>query len=107
MESPDEKNRPEKFNSINTPESPCDNCEPASGFYLGMTCPQCNRPFRSVKETQGVVKRLALKWWKSLSKNQQRDYELKTYGDGEEFEDNTLTEGDYIHMYKKWVMRVD
>jgi ribosomal protein L37AE/L43A len=32
-------------------ESVCDNCEPVSGFYLGMTCPKCNRPFRSVKQT--------------------------------------------------------
>ena len=32
-------------------ESVCDNCEPISGFYLGMTCPKCNRPFRSVKQT--------------------------------------------------------
>lgn len=29
----------------------CDNCEPVSEFYLGMTCPKCNRPFRSVKQT--------------------------------------------------------
>jgi len=27
---------------------PCDNCEPISGFYLGTSCPKCNRPFRSV-----------------------------------------------------------
>ena len=32
-------------------ESVCDNCEPVSGFYLGTTCPKCNRPFRSVKQT--------------------------------------------------------
>ena len=28
----------------------CDNCESVSGFYLGTTCPKCNRPFRSVKQ---------------------------------------------------------
>lgn len=32
-------------------ESVCDNCTPVSGFYLGMICPKCNRPFRSVKQT--------------------------------------------------------
>jgi hypothetical protein len=32
-------------------ESVCDNCEPVSGFYLGTTCPKCNKPFRSVKQT--------------------------------------------------------
>lgn len=32
-------------------ESVCDNCEPVSGFYLGITCPECNRPFRSFKQT--------------------------------------------------------
>lgn len=32
-------------------ESFCNNCEPISGFYLGTTCPKCNRPFRSVKQT--------------------------------------------------------
>lgn len=32
-------------------ESVCDNCEPVSGFYLGTTCPKCNKPFRSIKQT--------------------------------------------------------
>jgi hypothetical protein len=32
-------------------ESVCDNYEPVSGFYLGMTRPKCNRPFRNVKQT--------------------------------------------------------
>jgi len=32
-------------------KSVCDNCEPVSGFYLGTTCPKCNRSFRSVKQT--------------------------------------------------------
>ena len=27
----------------------CENCEPANGFYLGMTCPKCSQPFRSIK----------------------------------------------------------
>lgn len=28
----------------------CDYCTDISGMYLGMTCPGCNRPFRSVKQ---------------------------------------------------------
>ena len=31
-------------------ESVCDNCQDVQGMYLGMTCPKCNRPFRSVKK---------------------------------------------------------
>lgn len=30
-------------------ESVCDNCEPVSGYYLGMTCPKCLQAFRSIK----------------------------------------------------------
>ena len=26
----------------------CDGCEDITGFYLGTTCPKCNRPFRQV-----------------------------------------------------------
>ena len=40
-----------KFRLPDVTESVCDNCEPVSGFYLGTTCPKCNRPFRSVKQT--------------------------------------------------------
>lgn len=29
-------------------KSVCDNCEPVSGLYLGITCPKCNRPFRKL-----------------------------------------------------------
>lgn len=28
--------------------SVCDNCQDVTGFYLGMTCPKCKRPFRAV-----------------------------------------------------------
>ena len=35
----------------NVTESVCDNCKPVTGFYLGKTCPKCNRPFRSIKQT--------------------------------------------------------
>lgn len=31
--------------------SVCDNCKDVTGFYLGMTCEKCNRPFRTVKQT--------------------------------------------------------
>lgn len=27
----------------------CGKCYETQGFYLGTTCPKCNRPFRSVK----------------------------------------------------------
>lgn len=52
------------------------------------------------------VRQRALKWWNSLTKGQQRDYEFKTYGYGDQFEDNTLIEADYIHMYKRWILHV-
>ena len=53
-----------------------------------------------------VVRQRALKWWNGLTKGQQRDYEFKTYGYGDPFEDNTLIEADYIHMYKRWILHV-
>lgn len=40
-----------KLSLSDVTESVCDNCEPVSGFYLGITCPKCNRPFRSVNQT--------------------------------------------------------
>lgn len=33
----------------NTEGKLCDNCYDTGNFYLGTTCPKCNRPFRSVK----------------------------------------------------------
>ena len=27
----------------------CNKCYGTDGFYLGTTCPKCNKPFRSVK----------------------------------------------------------
>lgn len=30
-------------------ETECDNCTPTPDFYLGMTCPKCQKPFRVVK----------------------------------------------------------
>lgn len=35
-------------------ESVCDNCKPVSGFYLGMTCPKCGKPFRSVIDKRKI-----------------------------------------------------
>ena len=26
----------------------CKNCKPTEGLYLGMTCPECNKPFRVI-----------------------------------------------------------
>lgn len=31
-------------------DSEAECCEELKGFYLGTTCPKCNRPFRSVKK---------------------------------------------------------
>ena len=33
----------------NTEGKLCDKCYDTDGFYLGTTCPKCNKPFRSVK----------------------------------------------------------
>ena len=33
----------------NTEGDLCDKCYDTGGFYLGTTCPKCNKPFRSVK----------------------------------------------------------
>lgn len=33
----------------NTEEELCNKCYDTGGFYLGTTCPKCNRSFRSVK----------------------------------------------------------
>lgn len=37
------------FSVSNTEEKLCDKCYDTDGFYLGTTCPKCDRPFRSVK----------------------------------------------------------
>ena len=34
--------------SIGNPEIDCDHCYETEGFYLGISCPECNRPFRSL-----------------------------------------------------------
>ena len=52
------------------------------------------------------VKQRALTWWNKLTAGQKRDYEFKTYGYGDPFEDNTLVEADIIHMYKRWILHV-
>lgn len=31
-------------------ESVCDNCKPRSGFFPGVTCPKCGKPFRQIKQ---------------------------------------------------------
>jgi len=52
------------------------------------------------------VKRKALNWWNRLTNSQQRDIEHKIYGYGDDFEDNTLTNEDIIHMYKKSIVKL-
>ncbi len=37
------------FSVSNTEGELCDKCYDTGGFYLGTTCPKCNKPFRSVK----------------------------------------------------------
>jgi hypothetical protein len=48
-----------------------------------------------------TLKRKALKWWNRLNSHQQNDIENQTFGPGEYWEDNRLTEDDIITMYKK------
>lgn len=45
----------------------------------------------------------ALFWWQELTDNQRKHFELKTYGYGDPFEDNTLSEKDIIDMYILWI----
>ena len=42
----------------------------------------------------------ALNWWNKLTPSQKRNFEFKTYGHGDCFEDNTLSENDIVHMHK-------
>ena len=37
------------YNVSDTEGKLCDKCYDTDGFYLGTTCPKCNKPFRSVK----------------------------------------------------------
>ena len=43
------------------------------------------------------------KWWNSLTYNQKRDYEKKTFSQ-EWFEDNTLVYEDIEKMYRKHIL---
>lgn len=36
----------------------CNNCTDVSGYYLGMTCQFCNRPFRSVNKNMKTIKKV-------------------------------------------------
>lgn len=38
----------------------CKNCIPATGFYLGMTCPEFHRPFRNFKSNMKTIKKVDL-----------------------------------------------
>jgi len=49
----------------------------------------------------GSVRRSALEWWYSLTPSQQKDYESRTFGDGEYWEDNRLTDADIETMYMR------
>lgn len=52
------------------------------------------------------VRQHAFSWWNKLTDSQKRDYELKTFGYGEWYEDNSLCDDDVIWMYKRWVQHV-
>ena len=49
----------------------------------------------------GSVRHSALEWWHSLSESRKRDEEFKTFGEGEPWEDNTLTDADIETMYMR------
>jgi len=51
----------------------------------------------------GSVRRSALKWWYWLTPSQQKDYERRTFGDGETWEDNRLTDADIETMYMNYL----
>ena len=41
----------------------------------------------------------AYNWWNNLTPGQKREYEHKAFGDGEFWEDNTLSNEDILFMY--------
>lgn len=50
----------------------------------------------------GNVRFDALNWWNKLDKWKQRSIELETFGEGEPWEDNSLTDYDIIVMFEKY-----
>jgi len=50
------------------------------------------------------VSERALKWWHNLSDGNRRNYEIKTFGYGDESEDNTLTNSDIEKIYNMHVL---
>jgi len=46
-----EKHLKEQLHIHSVIETVCDSCEPPTGYYLGMTCPECKKPFRAKKQT--------------------------------------------------------
>lgn len=48
------------------------------------------------------VRRKALNWWNNLDKWTQRSIELETFGEGEPWEDNSLTDYDIIVMFENY-----
>lgn len=47
----------------------------------------------------------SLNWWNDLTAAQKLDFEFKTFGYGELFEDNISVEEDIIYMYEKWILQ--
>ena len=50
----------------------------------------------------GAVRRSALLWWNKLTKAKQRDFEMKMFGYGEWWEDNSLHEDDIVKMFQHY-----
>jgi len=60
-----------------------------------------NEP-KSPKFIVGAVRRSALIWWDKLTKAKQRDFEMKMFGYGEWWEDNSLHEDDIVKMFQHY-----
>jgi hypothetical protein len=52
-----------------------------------------------------IRKNIVMRWWNKLSASQKRTYEYKTFGDGERWEDNRLTEDDILNIHDKFALK--
>ena len=46
----------------------------------------------------------AMRWWNKLSTSQKRTYEYETFGNGEWWEDNRLTDDDILKIHNKFAL---
>ena len=56
----------------------CDNCLEVKGFYLGMTCPKCLRPFRNITGNYGYT--VATNTTKPLEETWTKTMDLRSGG---------------------------